>query len=162
MSIYYFDADAQVKYFINEPGSLWVRQLADEVDVDGDPLRALFTIEISQVEVSAALSILRRSGRFGNRLHNRAFGNYLTFAQDRLELIAVDANIIAEASAFAKTHPLKALDAIHLAAAIQLNRELTAKQMALTLVSGDYQLLTAAEAEGLLTENPVDHDEETG
>jgi hypothetical protein len=34
--------------------------------------------------------------------------------------------------------------------------------MALTLVSGDYQLLTAAEAEGLLTENPVDHDEETG
>jgi hypothetical protein len=43
MSIYYFDADAQVKYFINEPGSLWVRQLADEVDVDGDPLRMQFT-----------------------------------------------------------------------------------------------------------------------
>lgn len=49
MTIYYFDADAQVKYFVNEAGSVWVRQLADKVDAKSQPLHDIATAEVSQV-----------------------------------------------------------------------------------------------------------------
>jgi len=157
--IYYFDADAQVKYFINEPGSAWVRRLVDEVDADGRPLHDLSTLEVSLVEVSAALALIQRWGRIGKRLRDRAFRDYLNFANIRLRMLTVDATLVSEASTLPQTHPLKALDALHLAAAVRLSRELAARQLTLTFVSSDQHLLTAARSEGLQTVNPHDHSE---
>jgi predicted nucleic acid-binding protein len=159
LTIYYFDADAQVKYLINELGSSWIRQVADELDADSQPAHDVATLEISRVEVSAAISIIHRMGRIGKRIREQALLSYGDFANTRIRLLAVDATMISEASGLATKYPLKALDALHIAAAIRLNRELAEEQLSLTLVSSDHQLLTAAEAEGLLTENPVDYDE---
>jgi len=36
VTLYYFDADAQVKYFVNESGSAWIRRQIDET-VDYSP-----------------------------------------------------------------------------------------------------------------------------
>lgn len=159
MTIYYFDADVQVKYLIDEPGSAWIRRLADERDADGQPLHVIATLEISLVEVSAAIAVIQRVGRIGKRLREQAFQSYLNFVTSRLQLLTVDAALVAEASAFAQKYPLKALDALHLAAAVRLNHELAAGQLTLMLVTSDHQILMAAKAEGLLTENPVDHSE---
>jgi len=50
---------------------------------------------------------------------------------------------------------LRGCDAIHLAAAVAVNWELLSKQLPpLTFVAADEDLLKAAEAEGLPTENP--------
>jgi predicted nucleic acid-binding protein len=160
VTIYYFDADAQVKYFINEMGSSWSRRIVDELDVDGQPAHAISTLEISRVEVTSAISIIHRLGRIGKRIKEHALLGYGDFVNNRVRLLAIDATVVAEASELTTRHPLKALDALHLAAALRLNRELADDQLAVTLVSSDHQLLTAAQAEGLLVENPVDQDEE--
>lgn len=157
--MYYFDADVQVKYFINEPGSAWVRHLTDERDAEGQPLHIVATLEISLVEVSAAIAIIQRVGRIGKQLREQVYENYLNFVAHRLQLLTVDAALVAEASSFAQKYPLKALDALHLAAAVRLNHELATGQLTLTLVTSDHQILTAAKAESLLTEDPVDHSE---
>jgi len=157
VTLYYFDADAQVKYFVNETGSAWIRRQVDETDANNRFLHGIATVEISQVEVSAALSILQRLNRIGRQLRDRAFRDYLNLANRRFRLLVVDATLVSEASALPQKYPLKALDALHLAAATRLYRELAARQLTLTCVSSDRQLLAAARAEGLLAENPHDH-----
>jgi len=55
-------------------------------------------------------------------------------------------------------HPLRAYDAVQLASALQANDALQAANLpALTFLAADVQLLTAAQAEGLTTDNPNDH-----
>ena len=58
MRVYYFDANVQVKYYLPEPSSAWVRQIVDEVDAEGKIVNALFTVEISMVEVAAAIAVI--------------------------------------------------------------------------------------------------------
>lgn len=92
-------------------------------------------------------------------MRDRAFRDYLNFAASRCRLLTVGSALIAEAAALPQKYPLKALDALHLAAAIRLNRELVAHQLTCTFISSDHQLLAAAHAEGLNVENPHDHSE---
>jgi hypothetical protein len=65
VSVYYFDANVQVKYHLPEPGSTWVRRIVDEADAAGNIVNTLFTAEISLVEVAAAISVVHRIGRTG-------------------------------------------------------------------------------------------------
>ena len=52
-------------------------------------------------------------------------------------------------------HRLRGYDAVHLACALHLNRELLANELPpLTFVAADDDLLKAAQDEGLETENP--------
>lgn len=52
-------------------------------------------------------------------------------------------------------HPLKAYDALQLAVALHYGQILSGHPF--TFVSADGTLLAAAQAEGLVTENPFDH-----
>jgi predicted nucleic acid-binding protein len=55
-------------------------------------------------------------------------------------------------------HPLRAYDAIQLASALQAQANLTqAAGPLLTFIAADDNLLTVAQAEGLLTDNPNRH-----
>ena len=57
MPVYYLEPSALVKYYITEPGSIWIRQLVDEEN------NALLGAEITIAEVSAALAVIARVGR---------------------------------------------------------------------------------------------------
>ncbi|MFQ5595320.1 MAG: hypothetical protein ACE5HA_14330 [Anaerolineae bacterium] len=46
---------------------------------------------------------------------------------------------------------------MQLAVALRHSRALAHQQLSLTFATGDNALLTAAQAEGLLTDNPFDH-----
>jgi predicted nucleic acid-binding protein len=89
MSVYYFDANVQVKYYLPEPDSTWVRQVVDEVDPAGNTVNTLFTAEISLVEVAAAFSIVHRVGRIGHRLRDAAFDKYMKGVTTRYQLIPI-------------------------------------------------------------------------
>jgi hypothetical protein len=52
---------------------------------------------------------------------------------------------------------LKGYDAIQLAAGLELKAALDRREIQLIFVSGDDQLLKAAQTEGLVTENPFDY-----
>jgi len=61
------------------------------------------------------------------------------------------------ATELTQQYPLKAYDAVQLAVALRYRQVLARYKLALTFVSGDGQLLAAAEAEGLAVDNPFDH-----
>jgi predicted nucleic acid-binding protein len=157
VSVYYFDANVQVKYYVPEPGSTWVRQIVDEVDSAGNLVHTLFTAEISLVEVAAAISVVHRVGRIGRRLRDAAFDKYMKGVMARYQLIPITSSLLHKAAHLTQAHPLKGYDAVQLAAGLDLKAALDRRKIPMIFVRGDDQLLKAAQTEGLVTENPFDY-----
>lgn len=158
MALYYFDASALVKYYVTEPGSTWVRELIDARDGETDQARhVIFAAEITRVEVAAGLSVIERIGRIRRSERDREYQRFVSQLVHRYAVIPLTTDDLERAANLTQHHPLKAYDAVQLAVALRHNRALVAHQFILTFVSGDDTLLTAAQAEGLPTENPFNH-----
>jgi predicted nucleic acid-binding protein len=66
--------------------------------------------------------------------------------------------VVDRAMNLAESHKLRGYDAIQLASALLIEERMTAQGVGpLTLISADDELNHAAEAEGLLTDNPNQH-----
>ena len=71
------------------------------------------------------------------------------------QIVEVTDALVNTAMTLAERHSLRGYDAVQLAAALELQTALTASGLpALTLVSADAELNTAATAEGLTIEDP--------
>lgn len=78
-----------------------------------------------------------------------------TDTQKRYQVLPITSQRVDEAIELTAHHRLRGYDAVHLACALHLNRELLANELPpLTLVAADDDLLKAAQDEGLETENP--------
>ncbi|HWX42657.1 MAG TPA: type II toxin-antitoxin system VapC family toxin [Blastocatellia bacterium] len=76
----------------------------------------------------------------------------------RFTQIAINENVIVEASRLAETYALRGYDAVQLAAAIEANKERVSNGLSLlVLVSADTELNDAAVAEGFSVEDPNKH-----
>ncbi len=152
MGFFYWDSSVVVKRYLDEPGSAWVRMLT------ANPENTFLTTQMSIVEVSAASAISVRVGRLTKRQGQHA---YRDFANDveigAYQLLAVARPIIDHAALLAQAHPLKGYDAVHLATGLEAARNLAGQEITLVFVSGDAQMLRAAEAESLTTDNPFLH-----
>jgi uncharacterized protein len=158
MAIYYFDTSAVIKRYVDEPGSLWVRQLCDQHDpVTAERLHLITVGEITIVEASAALAILVRRDLIPKRFAQQAYRKFVSDFQDDYKQTRITSNSLTIAANLAQKYPLKAYDAVQLSLALEANLLLTNNNLALTFVSGDDQLLRAAQAEGLVTDNPFAH-----
>jgi len=145
----FLDSSALVKYYVTEPGSAWVRQRVDEEE-------SILLAEITVAEVAAALGI-QREGRITQH-HRQAF--WERFERDcveRYDLIPIVYGVIYAAALLCTRHPLKAYDAVQLAAGLALRETLAEQDIPLVFVSGDDTLITAAQAEGLNVDNPFWH-----
>lgn len=129
----------------------------DEVDAEGKIVNALFTVEISMVEVAAAIAIIHRMGRIGRKLRDATFDKYMKGMTNRYYLLPVTPSLLHQAAHLTQKHPLKGYDAIQLAAGLELSASLGKRKVAMVFVSGDEQLLSAAQAEGLTADNPFNH-----
>ena len=152
MGLFYWDSSAVVKRYLDEEGSAWVRMLAAAQE------NMLLTSEMTIVEVSAAIAISVRMGKLTKRQGQQAYRN---FADDvgtgAYQLLGVTRLIIDRAALLAQAHPLKGYDAMHLATGLNAAHNLADRGISLVFVSGDDQMLRAAEAEGLTTDNPFLH-----
>jgi predicted nucleic acid-binding protein len=152
MSFFYWDSSVVVKRYVDEPGSAWVRLLA------ADSENIFLTSEMTIVEVSAAIAISIRVGKLTRRQGQHA---YRDFANDvetgAYQLLAVTRSLIDRAALLPRAYPLKGYDAVHLATGLEAACNLADQEIVLVLVSGDDQMLHAAEAEGLMTDNPFLH-----
>jgi hypothetical protein len=73
-------------------------------------------------------------------------------------LVPTDHQIVDRAVELIQNHPLRAYDAVQLATALIVNRSLSAHGLPpLIFISADDGLIAAAQAEGLMTENPNRH-----
>lgn len=140
MDYAYFDASALIKRYVEEPGRREVLQLLRK---NNCVVSAVLPVEVR--------SALRR--RVGEKTFDekRVPAILKRFAADRpfWTVIEVSGEVLATAEAMTAAHPLRALDAIHVASA-----KLFATRVAsptFTFVSADIQQTTAAAALGINT-----------
>ncbi len=152
MSLYFLDASALVKYYILEPGSTWVRGLAD------DTANTISISDASIAESAAAFAILCRTRRISQRTRESAFHALMRdVARGLLKAMPVMPTDFQLAAYLTQQHPLKAYDAVQLAVALRYNQVMNTHGLTATFVSGDDILIKAAQVESLRTDNPFDH-----
>jgi predicted nucleic acid-binding protein len=150
---YYLDASALVKRYADELGSAWIRQITDP--------RAGNTVllaEITLAEVAAALAAKHRApGGITRPQRDRALSRFLQDCDEQFLLLPLDRPVIDRAVELTQTHRLRGYDAVQLATALVTNEILESQNLSPPVfVVGDDDLLIAARAEGLPTDNPLD------
>lgn len=154
MTIYYLDASALVKCYLREPGSRWLRVLLEQSSQDG-----FASSELIAVEVVCALTRAEGESRIGRARRDKLAKLFLAEVGKLLDAMPVSADILQNADELALRHPLRAYDAVHLATALAVTKHLLWHDLpAPTFVSADENLVAVARAEGLVAENPNEHE----
>jgi len=152
MSTHYFDSSGIAKRYAIETGSGWVRSIIAETE------NTIVIAEIGAVEVAAALAKMQRKGRITIEERDKYLRLFLRDAEKQYKVVPLNSKIIRAAINLTQKYKLRGYDAVQLATALAANAELLRKQLpTLTPVSADEDLLEAAKAEGMLTENPNLH-----
>jgi len=115
--------------------------------------------EITLAEVAAALGAKHRAPQeISREERDRALGRFLQECDEVYLLLQADRVAIDLAVVLTQGHHLRGYDAVQLATALVTNGESVAQEHPpLVFVVGDEDLLSAAEAEGLSTENPLNY-----
>lgn len=154
MTGYCLDASALVKRYAEESGSAWVLHITDT-----PAQHTILLAEITLAEVGAAIAAKQRApGGLTLEERNRALSRFLQDCDEHSLLAPVDRGVIDRAVELTQRYRLRGYDALQLATALVASDELTAQALPpLVFVANDDDLLTAANAEGLSAENPMDH-----
>lgn len=132
--------------------------MVDAVDAEtNEPSHAVLIADVGVAEAAAAFAVLQRVGRIRRSVRDGAYDRLMTDVGLRYQLVHAGTDDFFAAAALTQHHPLKAYDAVQLAVALRSQQALAAGGLSLVFVSGDRTLLTAAQAEGLTTDNPFDH-----
>lgn len=153
MAAYFFDSSALMKRYANETGTTWV------VSIFKPSLaNRIYVAQITLVEVIAALTRRTRSGRLKPASTAKGISRFRRAFYDPFRKIEITDALIEEAAVLAERHGLRGYDAAQLAAALWANLNRMAEGgTPLILISADTALNAAAQAEGLVVDNPNNH-----
>jgi predicted nucleic acid-binding protein len=151
----YVDSSALVKRYARESGSAWIRTL-----VESRAENSIYIAQIGAVEVAAGLSRKVRTKEIAQSEYESVLELFMRdIRNEEYNLLPVDNAVTDSAIELTRRHPLRGYDAVHLAAAIRLNRVLTQNKLPrAAFISADQLLCDAAIKEGLVAENPDDHE----
>jgi len=154
MSHFYLDSSAIAKRYLTEVGSTWVKNIADPV---ADNL--IILAEITHVEVAAAIAAKHRAPNgISLSMRDRIVNLLALHCDTEYELITISKAIMDRAIDLTQNHRLRGYDAIQLATALDVNASLNSAGLSgLRFVAADKDLLAAAQATGLLTDDPNTH-----
>jgi len=96
----------------------------------------------------------QREGLLTAHSATRLANVFLFHAERQYLTVPMDLSVLVAARNLTITHPLRALDAIQLASALHAS---TTLNTLLTFITADKNLLAAATAEGLTTDDPTAH-----
>jgi predicted nucleic acid-binding protein len=114
--------------------------------------------EITRVEIAAAIGSRRRAGTISEQERNDAFDLLVRHATTEYRLIAVEPPVTDRAMLLTQRHRLRAYDAVQLASALVVDESYREAELPpIVFVSADRDLLAAAQAEGLATDDPNTH-----
>jgi len=151
--IYFCDSSALVKRYIAEAGTGWMRFILQTAR-RGEVLVA----KVTGVEMIAAFARKQRMDEITFADYVAAVADFQADYWHQYIKIQLTNQIVQLGMRFAEAHGLRGYDAIQLASAFNTDTRLKqAGLQALTFVSADNRLCTAAIAEGILTENPNSH-----
>lgn len=153
MGAYFLESSALAKRYVAEVGSAWVRSLTDLSSGNDCWIAAIARVEL--------LSALYRRARLGDLSLDQARGAEMTFRHElssHFHVVVVDGDLLDRAMSLVAAHPLRAYDAVQLAAAIQVHlHQLPFGLPAPILVSSDDELNQAAAREGMAVDDPNLH-----
>jgi predicted nucleic acid-binding protein len=129
----FFDASAFVKRYVSEPGSEEVVSLCNGAD---DIAMSI----LCPVEIVSAVSRLHREGRVSARQYAGIKARMLSDIRD-ITLVAIEATVVRNAISALESSPLKTLDSLHVACAMQWKPD--------CFVSSDILQIAAAKKIGL-------------
>ncbi|MGH9934715.1 MAG: type II toxin-antitoxin system VapC family toxin, partial [Blastocatellia bacterium] len=117
----------------------------------------IFTAHISLVEIYSALSRRLREKSISSVRYSRLSSVVNHTWSLQYVVIALTTPVLDTAKQLVERHPLRAYDAVQLAAAIHARRTLPAQTSSITFLSADGRLLATAQAEGFATDDPNLH-----
>ena len=133
----YFDASALVKRYVRERGSVTVRRLLAS--------HVAATSRLSEVEIASAIIRRAREGAFTIATRDRMLAALqIDFAA--VLVVELTPEITSSAKSLLARHTLRAGDAVQLASAVYLQRELA---QSVPFIGFDDKLVEAARREGL-------------
>ncbi len=149
---FFLDTSAILKRYKSETGTTRVETLTDPAN-----RHQIILSEITLAETAAALAALHRaSDGVTQEERDDILDMFLSHCAAEYQLMALNRTIIDQAVDLTQNHRLRGCDAIQLATALATNKILTLGKLSpCTFVAADNDLLQAAQAEGLQTENPA-------
>jgi uncharacterized protein len=153
VSVYQLEASSLVKRYVDEAGSDWLRAL-----LVPDPATVISIADLTRAEIASALARRTREGALTTAERDLLIRALQGHCARDYRVVPTDRGIIDAAVELVQEHPLRAADAVQLATALTVNASLVAQGLpALTFVVADDRLIAAAQAEGLVVENPNQH-----
>ncbi|MGH3087485.1 MAG: type II toxin-antitoxin system VapC family toxin [Gammaproteobacteria bacterium] len=153
MSYFFLDSSALVKRYLTETGTLWVDTLTDP-----SAGNTIVVAEITLVEVAAALAARHRAGAITLEERDEAVDLLHEHYDAEYRITPVSREILDRAVSLTQNHRLRGYDAVQLATALTTNNSLAEADLPeLTLVAADEDLVSAARAEGLTSDDPNRH-----
>lgn len=153
MNIYFVDSSALVKRYNREPGSRWVDGLLAENAVHVSP--------ITSAEVIAALARAGKAGKAARALSTHQIELFREdIAYGIIAVVKPAMELFDRAATLAARGDLRGCDAVQLAAALHLREALQRAELDVDVifVCSDVDLNRAANALGLISQNPIEED----
>ena len=153
MGEFHADSSVLVKRHVPEAGTPWFRRIAEP------PSGNMIVIaRISVVEVYSALNRRVREGTLDPSTYAAIAADFDSVCTAEYRVLELSPTVAGRACRLLEQHPLRAYDAVQLATALSANDLLLASGLpALTFLSADTRQLSAAQAEGLATDDPNAH-----
>lgn len=146
--IYFLDTSAIAKRYLTERGSLRVRRLLDgKTDV-------FYQAFLTPVELASALYRRFRERNITSEELVVMLRAYVTHSHQDYLWVPYSDTLMERASALLAHHPLRALDAVQLASALELKDKLPADELLVAFLSADERLVESARREHLGARNP--------
>lgn len=149
MTTYYVDTSALAKRYVKETGTTWVLSWVEPVANN-----IIVICDITPVEMFSLLQKRLRQGQLSAANIGILQNDFLAHAEKEYLSVALTDAILNRARNLVTQHKLRTLDAIQLASALDATASLGEP---ITFVAGDVDLLAAARAEGLATDDPNLH-----
>ena len=145
MTNFYLDTSALVKLYVYESGTSQMLELASKAD------NQLTLSTLTQIEFHSAVRSRQRAGDMDDSVSESMLDRFDNDLDNRFNRQAVNGYVIDLAAGLVEQYPLRAYDALQLAACLIFR---TAAPEEPVFVCADKELLAAAESEGLTTIDP--------
>ncbi|MBF2050700.1 MAG: type II toxin-antitoxin system VapC family toxin [Elainella sp. C42_A2020_010] len=150
---YFLDSSALLKRYVPEVGTAWIQSITDAQNQN-----LLIVAHIAWVEISSAVARRQREGNISSIQANQILSAFRAHWNTQYFIVTIDHTVIDLAGQLVNQHPLRAYDAVQLAAALSLQGQLSLPNVAsFTFLTADTRLLAIAQAESLLADDPNLH-----
>lgn len=147
MSLLFIDTSALAKRYLVEAGTPRISSLTQPAAGN-----VIIVADVTAVEMSSLLARRVREGTLPQPSATLLVNVFLLHTESEYVSVPLDSHVLVQARALVGRHPLRTLDAIQLASA---QRASTILGEPITFITSDRNLLAAASAEGLPTDDPL-------